>query len=276
MVGGGQMGEALIASAVNGGMAAGGITVVEPNQARAQALCDAHGVKTAALADAAAGADTVALVIKPQVAPAVLPSLRGLLSDGQLLLSLILGVRIATIEAAAGLSGPAVIRATPNLAIARGSGFTAIAARDQARPEYLERAEALFLAGGPVARVAEPQLDAVSVVSGSTPGWYCYLVEALTDAGVLLGLGHELSGLIASRSLLGAGTLLSEGDRTAVQVRAAVSSPGGSTIAGVRVLEERAVRGAFLAAAAAGVDRAREVAAAADGELAQAGKRGDK
>jgi pyrroline-5-carboxylate reductase len=108
------------------------------------------------------------------------------------------------------------------------------------------------------------------------------MVEALTDAGVLLGLGHELSALIAERSLLGAGTLLNEGDRTAVQVRAAVSSPGGSTIAGVRVLEERAVRGALLAAAAAGVDRAREVAAAADAELAQAdkagqaGKRGDQ
>jgi pyrroline-5-carboxylate reductase len=99
------------------------------------------------------------------------------------------------------------------------------------------------------------------VVSGSVPAWYCYVVEAMTDAGVLLGLSHELSALIAERGLVGAASLVDEGSRSAVQIRAAVSSPGGSTIAGVRVLEERAVRGAFLAASAAGVDRARAVAA---------------
>jgi pyrroline-5-carboxylate reductase len=128
------------------------------------------------------------------------------------------------------------------------------------RPDQRALAESLFTAGGPVTAVTEPQLDVVSVVSGSTPAWYCYLVETLTDAGVLLGLGHQLSGLIAERALIGAAALLENSGLSAAQVRAAVSSPGGSTIAGVRVLEERAVRGAFLAAAAAGVDRAREVA----------------
>ena len=108
--------------------------------------------------------------------------------------------------------------------------------------------------------MAEPQLDVVSVVSGSTPAWYAYVAETLTDAGVLLGLSHQLSALIAERSLIGAAALIEHSGLTAVQVRAAVSSPGGATIAGTRVLEERAVRGAFLAAAEAGVNRARDVA----------------
>jgi pyrroline-5-carboxylate reductase len=255
------MGEGLIVTAVNGGMPPGDITVAEPDPARAAALREAHGVRTGDLADGVPGADVVALVVKPHILPEVMPALRSLLTDGQLIVSLVLGVRIPVIEAGTKLASPAVIRACPNLAIARGSGFTAIAGGAGVQPGQFELAEGLFRTGGPVARVTEPQLDAVSVVSGSVPAWYCYVVEAMTDAGVLLGLGHELSALIAARGLVGAASLVGEGDRSAVQIRAAVSSPGGATIAGVRVLEERAVRGAFLAASAAGVDRARQAAA---------------
>jgi pyrroline-5-carboxylate reductase len=263
VIGGGQMGEALIAAAVSGGMPATDIVVVEPDPVRAAALRESRGVRTEELADALPGADAVALVVKPQVAPAVLEALRGQLADGQLTVSLILGVRIEAIQRAVGLAGAPVVRCCPNLPIAQGSGFTALTASDSVRPDQLRLAESLFSAGGPVTAVTEPQLDVVSVVSGSTPAWYCYLVETLTDAGVLLGLSHQLSALIAERALIGAAALVENSGLTAAQVRAAVSSPGGSTIAGVRVLEERAVRGAFLAAAAAGVDRAREVAEAA-------------
>jgi len=261
VIGGGQMGEALIVTAVNGGTPADDITVVEPNPDRAAVLRDTHGVRTAALADAVAGADVIVLVVKPHFLSDVLDPLRGVLTESQLVISLVLGVRIAAIEDATGLSAPAVIRACPNLAIAQGSGFTAITAGDGVQPDQLKLAESLLAAGGPVAQVTEPQLDVVSVVSGSVPAWYCYIVEAMTDAGVLLGLGHELSAQIAEQGLIGAGAMLRDRGQPAVQVRAAVSSPGGSTIAGVRVLEERAVRGAFLAASAAGVDRAREAGA---------------
>jgi pyrroline-5-carboxylate reductase len=266
IVGGGRMGEALAATAINGGMRAADIVVVEPDPARAAVLRAAHGLRTSELADAVAGAEAVALVVKPQVAPAVLGALAGLLTDGQLIVSLVLGVRIETIERASGLSAAAVVRCCPNLPIALGSGFTTITPGNGVRPDQLKLVESLFSAGGPVVPVTEPQLDAVSVVSGSTPAWYCYLVEALTDAGVLLGLGHQLSALIAERALIGAGALLRDSDMSAAQVRAAVSSPGGATIAGVLVLEERAVRGAFMAAAAAGVERAREVAEAVSRE----------
>jgi pyrroline-5-carboxylate reductase len=254
------MGEALIVTAVNGGVSSDDIVVVEPDQARAAGLRDSLGVRTADLADAVSGADAIALVVKPQVVQVVFDVLSGLLTDGQLIVSLVLGVRIDTIQRACGLPTAAVVRCTPNLPIAQGKGFTAIAAGDGVRPDQIELAESLFRTGGPVTTVTEHQLDVVSVVSGSTPAWYCYLVETLTDAGVLLGLSHQLSALIAERSLVGAAALLENSGLTAVQVRAAVSSPGGSTIAGVKVLEERAVRGAFLAAAEAGVNRAREVA----------------
>jgi pyrroline-5-carboxylate reductase len=264
VIGGGRMGEALIVTAVNGGMRAGDITVVEPDARRAAALRDSLGVRTGDLADAVAGAGAVALVVKPQVVSGVLDSVNGLLTDGQLIVSLVLGVRIDTIIRASGLPSAAVVRACPNLPITRGSGFTAITPSARVRPAQLKLAESLFTAGGPVEIVTEPQLDVVSVVSGSTPAWYCYLVETLTDAGVLLGLGHQLSALIAERALIGAGALLRDSGMSAAQIRAAVSSPGGSTMAGVLVLEERAVRGAFMAAAAAGVERAREVAEVAE------------
>lgn len=256
------MGQALIVTAVNGGLSVGDIVVVEPDRARAAELRDTLGVRTAGLADAVSGADAVALVVKPQVVPAVFGALPGLLADGQLIVSLVLGVRIDTIQRASGLPSAAVVRCCPNLPIAQGKGLTTITPGDGVRPDQLELAQALFRAGGPVITVAEYQLDVVSVVSGSTPAWYCYLVETLTDAGVLLGLSHQLSALIAERSLVGAAAMLGDSGLTATQVRAAVSSPGGSTIAGVKVLEERAVRGAFMAAAEAGVNRAREVAEA--------------
>ncbi len=260
VVGGGRMGEALMVTAMNGGVKAGEIVVVEPNEERAAELRESLGVRTADLAEAVAGADAVVLVVKPQVAPAVFGALPGLLADGQLIVSLVLGIRIETIQRAAGLPSAAVVRCCPNLPIAQGSGLTAITPSASVEPGQLSLAQSLFSAGGPVVQVAEPQLDVVSVVSGSTPGWYCYLVETLTDAGVLLGLSHQLSALIAERALIGAGATLQDSQMTAAQMRAAVSSPGGSTIAGIRVLEERAVRGAFMAAAAAGVDRARELA----------------
>jgi len=260
VVGGGRMGEALIEAAGGGGMSAGDIVVVEPDQARAAELRDSRGVKTAELADAVPGADAVVLVVKPQVVAGVLGALRELLTDRQLIVSLVLGVRIEAIKRAAGLPSAAVVRACPNLPIAYGKGLTAITPGAGIRPDQLELAESLFRAGGPVITVAEPQLDVVSVVSGSTPAWYAYVAETLTDAGVLLGLSHQLSALIAERSLIGAAALIESSGLTPVQVRAAVSSPGGATIAGTRVLEERAVRGAFLAAAEAGVNRARDVA----------------
>jgi pyrroline-5-carboxylate reductase len=260
VVGGGRMGEALIVTAMKGGMSVGDIVAVEPDQERAAGLRESLQVRTADLADAVSGADAVALVVKPQVAPAVFGALPGLVADGQLIVSLVLGIRIETIQRASGLPSAAVVRCCPNLPIAQGSGFTAITPGGSVRPDQLTLAESLFSAGGPVVQVAELQLDVVSVVSGSTPAWYCYLVETLTDAGVLLGLSHQLSALIAERALIGAAATLKDSEMTAAQIRAAVSSPGGSTIAGIRVLEERAVRGAFLAAAAAGVDRARELA----------------
>ena len=261
IVGGGRMGEALAVTAINGGLRAADIVLVEPDQARAIALRDAHGLRTDQLTDAVTGADAVALVVKPQVVQSVFAALPGLLADGQLIVSLVLGVRIGAIARASGQPSAAVVRCCPNLPIAQGSGFTAITPSDGVRPDQLRLAESLFSAGGPVVRVTEPQLDVVSVVSGSTPAWYCYLVETLTDTGMLLGLSHQLSALIAERALIGAGELLRDSGMTATQVRAAVSSPGGATIAGVRVLEDRAVRGAFMAAAVAGVERAREVAA---------------
>ena len=260
VVGGGRMGEALMRTAVHGGMPPGEIVVVEPDQDRAAGLRASLGVRTAELAEAVARTEAVALVVKPQVAPGVFGELSGLLADGQLVVSLVLGIRLETIQRAVGMPSAAVVRCCPNLPIAQGSGLTAITPSDGVRPDQLILAQSLFSAGGPVVQVAERQLDVVSVVSGSTPAWYCYLVETLTDAGVLLGLGHELSALIAERALIGTAATLSESSMTATQLRAAVSSPGGSTIAGIRVLEERAVRGAFMAAAAAGVDRARELA----------------
>jgi pyrroline-5-carboxylate reductase len=155
--------------------------------------------------------------------------------------------------------GTAVVRAMPNTPALVGAGAAAIAGGTTATDDDLAWAESLLGAVGIVVRVKEPLLDAVTGLSGSGPAYVFLVAEALIDAGVLSGLPRDVSSALAIQTLLGAATLLAEGPDGPEALRAAVTSPGGTTAAGLRALEHHGVRAAFLDAVSAATERARQL-----------------
>jgi len=151
------------------------------------------------------------------------------------------------------------VRAMPNTPALVGAGAAAIAAGAAAGPDDQAWAESILEAVGTVVQVPEAALDAVTGLSGSGPAYVFLLAEALVEAGVLNGLSRDVSVQLASQTLLGAGRLLVESGQTAAELRANVTSPGGTTAAGLRVLEQRAVRAAVLDAVTAATERSREL-----------------
>jgi pyrroline-5-carboxylate reductase len=177
-------------------------------------------------------------------------------------LSIAAGVPLARLEADLG-EGVPVVRAMPNTPALVGRGAAAIAAGRSADGQDLAWAEGILSAVGTVVRVAEPLLDAVTGLSGSGPAYLFLVAEALTEAGVHAGLPRDTSAVLVVQTLVGSAHLLAETGEGPEALRAAVTSPGGTTAAGLRALEERAVRGAFLAAVEAATRRSRELGRAA-------------
>jgi len=175
------------------------------------------------------------------------------------ILSIAAGVTLATLEAAAG-DGVAVVRAMPNTPALVGQGAAAICAGSTATDADLDWAASILESVGTVVRVPESQLDAVTGLSGSGPAYLFLVAEALVDAGVLAGLARSVSEALVRQLLVGSAALLAErGDPAAL--RAMVTSPGGTTAAGLHALEQRAVRAAFVDAVAAATARSRELGA---------------
>src|SRR5690606_38204609 len=147
----------------------------------------------------------------------------------------------------------------PNTPALVGEGAAAIAAGSSAKEDDLAWAESLLGAVGTVVRVKEPLLDAVTGLSGSGPAYVFLVAEALIDAGVHAGLPRDISSQLAIQTSVGAATLLAQGDQTPEALRAAVTSPGGTTAAGLRVLEQHGTRAAFLEAVTAATERSRQL-----------------
>jgi pyrroline-5-carboxylate reductase len=174
------------------------------------------------------------------------------------LLSIVTGVPVERMEGWLG-EGAAVVRAVPNTPALVGAGATAIAAGHQAGESELSWAEHILGSVGRVVRVPEHLLDAVTGLSGSGPAYVYLLVEALVEAGVLNGLTWDLSRDLVVQTVLGSARMLEETGQRPESLRSAVVSPGGTTAAGLAVLESRAVRGAILEAVAAATDRAHQL-----------------
>jgi pyrroline-5-carboxylate reductase len=177
-------------------------------------------------------------------------------------LSIAAGVTLATLEAAVGPGVP-VVRAMPNTPALVGAGAAAIAAGSSATADDLDWAEGLLRAVGTVVRVPEHLLDAVTGLSGSGPAYVFLVAEALIEGGVLAGLPRDVAVELSVHTLLGASRLLAETGSTPEQLRAQVTSPGGTTAAGLRALEAAGVRSAFLEAVAAATARSRELGGSA-------------
>ncbi len=257
VIGGGKMGEALVAGLVGSGWApATDIVVVEVAAARRDELAAAHpGLDVRPEpGDDATAVDTLVAVKPGDVAP----SLAGLAPTR--VLSIAAGVTTAAIEAAVPAGTP-VVRAMPNTPALVGVGAAAIAGGSHATEADLDWAEQVLAAVGTVVRAPEAQLDAVTGLSGSGPAYVFLVAEALIDAGVLVGLPRPVAQALATQTLLGAATLLTEGDRSAADRRADVTSPGGTTAAGLRALEAGGVRAAIADAVVAATERSRELGA---------------
>jgi pyrroline-5-carboxylate reductase len=275
VVGGGRMGGAIIRGVVSGGWAqADQIVVVEPSEPRrAELSAEMPGLVLladgahldqvegfhAATGPAARVEGVGALVaVKPLDAEAAFRALgrRGL----KRVVSIVAGVRIESLESWLP-AGTAVIRAMPNTPALVGAGATAIAHGASCGEEDAAWARELLGTVGYVVSVPERSLDAVTGLSGSGPAYLLLVVEAMIEAGVSAGLPREVSRALTTHTLLGTGRLLVETGEDPEYLRAQVTSPGGTTAAGLRALEARAVRSAFIEAVSAATERARELGA---------------
>jgi pyrroline-5-carboxylate reductase len=248
------MGEALLAGLLAAGRPGTELAVAEVSASRRQQLEDAHPEVTVAV-DVVPCSGAV-LAVKPGDVPA---AARAVADAGvRRVLSVAAGVTTAAIEAAAGRA-LAVVRAMPNTPALIGAGAAAISAGSRADEEDMAWAEDILGAVGRVVRVPEMALDAVTGLSGSGPAYLFLVAEAMVEAGVLEGLPREIAETLTFQTLLGSSRLLAEGGSTPDALRASVTSPGGTTAAGVRELERHGVRAAFLDAIAAAAQRSREL-----------------
>lgn len=256
MMGGGKMAEALLGGLlVQGWAQPHDVHVVEPSEERRAAL--AATFPNISVGDhPVAGTDTV-LAVKPNVVPDVLP----VLAEAQVgrVLSIAAGVTTATMEA--GLAeGAAVVRCMPNTPALVGQGMAAVAAGTNAGDDDLAWARSILSAVGQVVTVDEADLDAVTGVSGSGPAYVFHMAEALIAAGLAQGLRPEVADLLARQTLLGAATLLTESGEDPAVLRTNVTSPGGTTQAGLEVMADHGFIDIMAEVVAAATARSRELA----------------
>lgn len=254
IVGGGRMGEALLTGLLAAGRPAEELAVLEVSAARRSELGAAHPDVT--IAEQALPCSGAVLAVKPGEVAAVV---RALADAGvRRILSVAAGVTTTAIEAAAA-QPVSVVRAMPNSPALIGAGAAAICSGSTADADDLAWAEEILGAVGVVVRVSETAMDAVTGLSGSGPAYLFLVAEAMTEAGVLAGLPRDTAETLTFQTLLGASRLLVEGGSSPEALRAAVTSPGGTTAAGIRELERGGVRAAFLDAVAAAAARSREL-----------------
>jgi pyrroline-5-carboxylate reductase len=262
IVGCGKIGEALLSGLLASGFRKPEDLVVTGRRPeRIEALTTAHGVQgTLSNAEAVAGAGLVVLAVKPQDFDGLLGEIGPLLSSEQTVLSVAAAIPTSAIERRISPSVP-VVRAMPNAPATVGEGMAGICAGAHADDEHLELAEDVLSHLGRVVRVPERYMDAVTAVSGSGPAYFALLAEAMIEAGLLLGLSREVSSQLVVQTMLGTAKLLRDESIHPVELREAVTSPGGTTIRAIQELESAGVRAAFLNAIQAAMERSRELAA---------------
>jgi len=255
MVGGGKMGQALLGGMIDAGwLAPADAAVVEVSAASRTALAELLPGVT--VLDAPLDAVPAVLAVKPHFLTQVASDL----VDPGVVVSIAAGITIRAVEAVLP-PGTRVLRVMPNTPALVGVGASAIAAGTHATDEDLAWAMSMFESVGVAVSVTEPQLDAVTGLSGSGPAYVFLLAEAMADAGVAAGLSRSVAEQLAHQTIKGAGTMLTDADASATDLRIGVTTPAGTTAAGLRVLEERALRAAVIDAVQAAVDRARELGA---------------
>jgi pyrroline-5-carboxylate reductase len=259
VIGAGKIGEVLLSGLLRSGWPAGRLVATARRAERGAELAQRYGVRIVDNATAAAEADVLAVAVKPQDAATLMAELGPKVPAGKLVVSLCAG--LPTSFFAKWLpEGTPLVRVMTNTPALVDEAMTAISAGPFATAEHLELAEELFAPLGRTVRVPESQQDAVTALSGSGPAYFFYLVEAMTDAGILLGLPRQVAHDLIVQTAIGSAIMLRDSGEHPVKLREAVTSPAGTTISAIRELENHGVRAALLAALEAARDRAKQIA----------------
>ncbi|MDY0390616.1 MAG: pyrroline-5-carboxylate reductase [Desulfobulbus oligotrophicus] len=261
-IGGGQMTEAFIRGLLTAQLLTPAqITVAEPDNSRCDYLTKTYGVQcTQDPGLLCSNSELLLVAVKPQVAIPVLEQYRPCIQQQHLVISIMAGISLASLTAV--LSGPVrLIRVMPNIAVLVLAGASAYCANAEATDEDRQSAAAILSSVGTCTEVEEHLLDAVTGLSGSGPGYVLTFIEAMIDGGVLAGLPRSVAEQLALQTVYGSARLaLTTGEHPAV-LKAQVTSPGGTTISGVQVLEQGGLRGMVMAAIKTAAERSRELGA---------------
>jgi pyrroline-5-carboxylate reductase len=254
------MGEALTSGLLRAGQSPAGVVAAVRRADRAAQLRDSYGIEVLSAAQAAAKAQTLVITVKPQDMAVLLEEIAPQVSADKLVISVAAGITTAFIERRLTGDVP-VIRVMSNTPVLVDEAMSVISPGTHAAEEHLRRAEDLLTPVGQVLRIPESQQDAATALSGSGPAYVYFLVEAMVDAGILLGMPRASALEMVKQVVYGAATMLRDSGEHPVILREAVTSPAGTTASAIRELERHGVRAAFLAAIEAASDRGRELGA---------------
>lgn len=280
IIGGGSIGEALLSGLLRAGRQAKDLVVAEKSPDRARYLADTYSVLLTSVADAAENATYIVIAVKPSDVESTLVDVASAAaraennSAEQVFVTVAAGVSTAFYESKLPAGAP-VVRVMPNAPVVVGGGVSALSRGRFATEDQLKEVSAIFDAVGGVLTVPESQLDAVTAVSGSGPAYFFLMVEALVDAAVAEGLPRPVATALVTQTMAGSAAMLLERldeqqaagdaamgtamDTSAAQLRATVTSPGGTTAAGLRELERGGLRAAVANAVAAAKTRSEQL-----------------
>jgi pyrroline-5-carboxylate reductase len=264
-LGGGRMGEALVSGLIrSGGRSVDEIMVTSRREERSRELAETYRIdSTLSNADAVSWADVLVLTVKPQDMEVLLSQIREHVTPQQLVVSFAAGIRTSFVEKHLP-DGVHVVRVMSNVAVLVDEAMSVVAAGSNAEDRHLEVAEELLGYVGRVIRLKEVHLDAITATSGSGPAYFFLLAEAMIEACILLGLSRDVATELIIQTMLGSAKMLRDTGKHPVVLREMVTSPGGTTIAAIRHLEEAGVRAAFLNAIDAACRRSAELAQGGD------------
>ena len=260
LIGAGMMGESVLGGLLSAGHPVEAVLIVEKRAERARELVGTYGVRAVDTPEAARAADVLLLVVKPADVGATLAEVAASITPGTLVVSLAAGVSTAALERRLP-DGTPVVRVMPNTPALVGQGMAAISPGRHCGAAQLATVQDLLAGTGAVVQVPESQQDAVTAVSGSGPAYVFLLAEAMTDAAVLLGLPRATAAQLVTQTLQGSAAMLARPGATPAVLREQVTSPGGTTAAALRVLEDNKLRAAFMSALEAARDRSKELSA---------------
>ncbi|HJV04479.1 MAG TPA: pyrroline-5-carboxylate reductase [Actinomycetota bacterium] len=266
-LGAGRMGEALVAGLIRAeGRSRDEIVVTARREERARDLAERHGVSaTLDNAEAVRSVRTLVITVKPQDIEDLLEQVSAAVGPDHLVISFAAGIRTSFIESRLG-DGVPVVRVMSNVPVMVDEAMSVISPGAYAEDKHLAVAEELLGYVGRVLRLAEVHQDAVTATSGSGPAYFALLAEAMIDACILLGLSRDVATDLIVQTMLGSAKMLRDTGKHPVEIREMVTSPGGTTIAAIRHLEQAGVRAAFLNAIDAARQRSAELAKGSEAE----------